>query len=206
MTFSKESVDALKRAVKDRLSEKRFLHTASVANAAVRLADYCIPEYKDEVEAAAFLHDITKEYSEQEHINIIKSKKIPLDAEDFESSAILHSFTAPEIIKRDFSFFATERVLSAVYNHTIGSPDMSLFDEIIFIADFIEDTRTYDSSIKLRKYVWDNMKYGELEENVKTIHKACIKAIDFTVINLIENKKRINSKNILTRNALLSKI
>lgn len=206
MTFSEDSINSLKQSVSDRLSQKRFSHTASVACAAVRLAEYCIPEYKSEIEVAALLHDITKEFTYQEHINIIRTEGLKIDAEDFESPAILHAFTAPEIIKREFPLFATERIISAVYKHTIGSPDMSLFDEIIFLADFIEDTRTYDSSIKLRKYVWENLKSDDVEENIKTVHKACIKAIDFTVINLIENKKQINSKNILTRNALLSKI
>jgi predicted HD superfamily hydrolase involved in NAD metabolism len=206
MTFSVDSINSLKQSVSARLSQKRFSHTASVACAAVRLAEYCIPEFKSEIEVAAFLHDITKEYTYEENINIIRTEGLRLDAEDFESPAILHAFTAPEIIKREFPEFATERIISAVYNHTIGAPDMSLIDEIIFLADFIDDTRTYDASIELRKYVWESMKSNDVEANIKTVHKACIKAIDFTLINLIENKKQINSKNILTRNALLSKI
>jgi HD superfamily phosphohydrolase YqeK len=119
---------------------------------------------------------------------------------------VLHSFTAPLFIKKYFSEFATENVISAVRYHTLGAPEMSVFDEIVFLADFIEDTRTYDASISLRNFVWSNMRSGEFDTNVKVLHLACVKAIDYTIINLIENKKKINSKNILTRNALLSKI
>ena len=206
MTFSKESLDFLKCEVSKRLSYRRFLHTESVAKSAVRLAGYCLPGVETELVAAALLHDISKELPLDEQLKILAEANVTLDEEDIMSEGILHSYSAPEIIKRDFSQFATERVLSAVLKHTIGSPDMSVFDEIIFLSDFIEDTRTYDSCVKLRNFVWDNMSGSDFNLNLHVLHAACIEAIDSTVINLINNKRYINSKNILTRNALLSKI
>lgn len=192
--------------VKDRLSEKRFLHTVSVAKCAVELSEFCGLDSKFEAEIASLLHDITKEFSFDEQMQIIRDKKIPLDKEDFDSVGVLHSFTAPFVIISDFPEYATEKVLSAVKNHTLGAPDMSVLDEIVFLSDFIEDTRTYEASVSLRQFVFSNMKKGQFSENILVLHKACVKAIDATVINLIKNNKPINSKNILTRNALLSKI
>ena len=199
-------IEILKGKVKIRLSEKRFLHTVSVAKCALKLADFCEKESKSEAEAASLLHDITKEYALEKQLEILSSHKISVDNEDIASVGILHSFTAPVVIMSDFPDFATERILSAVRNHTIGSPDMTVFDEIIFLADFIEDTRTYDASVSIRRFVFENMKHEDTVGNVKILHKACIMAIDATLINLINNNKPINSKNILTRNALLSKI
>jgi len=206
MIFSEKKLKALREEVKKRLSEKRYLHTLAVAEAAKKLSDMCIPEKIAEAEVAALLHDVTKELSLTEQRELLESAKIALDSEDYESLGVLHSFTAPIVVKRDFPDFATEEVLFAVLYHTIGSPTMSVFDEIIFLADFIEDTRTYDSSVKLREFVWQNMQLGEIESNILILHDACVRAIDCTILNLIENKKKINSKNILTRNALLSKI
>ena len=206
MTFSKEEIEALRSEIKNRLSEPRYLHTLGVAHAAKRLSELCLPSCATELEAAALLHDITKEYSNAEQLRIIREESIVIDNEDMKTPAVLHSFTAPTVIKRDFGRFATERVLSSVLFHTMGSPEMSVFDEIIFIADFIEETRPYPSSMSVRNYVYQNMHPGKTEENVKVLHKACIASIDFTADHLVKNKKPINSKNILTRNALLSKI
>ena len=206
MTFSNEDIEGLKAEIKRRLSESRYLHTLGVARAAELLAVLCAPELVDEAVVAALLHDVSKEYSHNEQLHIISEEKISIDREDESTPAVLHSFTAPAVIKRDFEKFATPNVLSAALYHTIGSPDMSVFDEIIFLSDFIEDTRSYDSSIELRKYVFSNMKRGATEDNIMVLHNACIKSIDFTMDHLKKNKKHINSKNILTRNALLSKI
>ena len=206
MTFSNEEIENLKKEIEARLSAQRYLHTLGVARAAVRLAELCAPQLVNEAEVAALLHDVTKEYTREEQYRIIEKFKIEIDDEDKSSPAVLHSFTAPEIIKRDFQKFATKNVLSAVFSHTLGAADMSVFDEIIFLADFIDDTRSYDSSALVRKFVFENMCFDEIERNQKVLHKACIMSIDLTLEHLKDSKKYINSKNILTRNALLSKI
>jgi HD superfamily phosphohydrolase YqeK len=96
---------------------------------------------------------------------------------------------APERIKRDFPDLATPDILSGVFNHTIGAPDMSVFDEIIFLSDYIEQTRSYESSVKLREYVLNNMKAENPLQNVEILHRACVIAIDNTVLHLINEKK-----------------
>ena len=206
MNFSNDDIIKLRAMIKPRLSDKRYSHTLGVERAALRLAKYCAPELALEASVAALLHDVTKEIPYNRHISLLKDSGAALDESDYQSPAILHSFTAPIIIKTDFPRYATENVLSAVYNHTVGSPDMSVFDEIIFLADFIEDTRTYEASINLQSFVWKNMKDEDIEANIKILHRACAEAIDAAIINLIKHKKNINIKNILTRNALLSKI
>ena len=206
MIFPAAEVEKLKADVCGYMSKKRYLHTLAVADAAIRLSKMCLPDEKSELEVAALLHDITKELSQADQYALLSEACVTLDDEDIESVGVLHSFTAPIFIKKCFAKFATENVLSSVRYHTLGAPQMSVFDEIVFLADFIEDTRTYDSSVKLREFVWSNMLSCDVESNLKVLHYACVKAIDCTIINLIENKKKINSKNILTRNALLSKI
>ena len=206
MTFTQDSVKALERKVSERLGERRFLHTKGVANCAAKLAELCGIDSKIEAEIAAYLHDITKEYSCEEQLSIIKEYNIILDAEDVKSPAVLHSFTAEAIIKSDFPEFATDKILSAVRYHTLGSPDMTEFDEIIFLADFIEETRSYPACVELRKFVFSNMKDGNAEANILLLHRAVISAIDATVKNLTQNNRFVNSKNLLTKEALLSKI
>ena len=206
MKFSEEQFLNLQKRVKDTLSEKRFLHTLGVIKAAEQIAGYCCPDSINEIRVAALLHDITKELSFEEQLKLLELGQISLDDEDKESPAILHSYTAPVVIERDYPEFANKTVLSAVRNHTLGSPDMTVADEIIFVSDFVEESRTYEASLRLREFLNSNLKPGKISENEKVLHSAVVFAIDSTVRNLLSNKKAVNTKNILTRNALLSKI
>ncbi len=206
MMFSKEAMCKLRNTVKNELSESRYKHTIGVVAAALMLSEFCLPELSSELEVAALLHDISKEYTMEKQLKIINDNAILLNSEDLESSAVLHSYTAKYVVENFYKDFATPNVLSSVYNHTLGAPNMSVFDEIIFLADFIEENRKYESSIEVRKYVFENMKRGNLENNIRILHLACIKSIDFTISHLVKNKIKVNTKNILTRNALLSKI
>ena len=198
-------LEDLARAVKSRLSGKRFNHTLAVAKMARYLAlccevDGCVAE------AAALLHDVTKELSEDEHLSLLAKEGIVLNQDDLDSPQIWHSYTAPILIKRDFPLFAYPEILSATEKHTVGDGDMQVLDCIIFLADFIEETRTYPSSVQVRKYVFENMQEGKNLENLRVLFTACIKSIDFTVEHLSSTNKKLNPKTLLTRNALLSKI
>ncbi len=201
-----KDIELLKNAVKSRLSQKRFDHTEGVVRAARFLSDRCCPEKNREAVIAAYLHDITKELSPEGQDELISVGKIALGREDIENPAIIHSFTAPVAIKRDFPKFATDEILSAVKNHTLGSPDMSVLDEIIFLADFIEEARVHEACISLREFVYSNMTSCDIAHNVLILHRACVMEIEATSAHLSASKKKINSKSILTRAALLGKI
>ena len=139
--ISHSDIENLRGEISKRLSCDRYTHTLGVERAAVFLAQMCLPEKECELRAAALLHDVTKELSTEEHFQILRSAKQKILDKDRDFIPILHSFTAPAVISADFPEFATDQILSAVYNHTLGDSDMTVFDEIIFLADFIEDTR-----------------------------------------------------------------
>ena len=206
MSSSREDIKKLESEVMLRLSEKRFQHTLGVCRAATEICELCGFDFVNEAQCAALLHDIAKEYPKSELISMISAEGFSLDEEDILSDGVLHSFAAVYVIKHDFPDFATKDILSAVYNHTVGAPDMSLFDEVIFLSDFIEDTRRHAPCIELRKYFFDNAKRGAFSENIKLLHDASARSIDHTLKSLNDRNLPINSKCILTRNALLSKI
>ncbi len=204
MTFDRTEIEKLTHEVGKRLSEKRFLHTLGVRRCALRLAELCMPEYSDSLEVAALLHDITKELPREEQYRLLSlsGETVCLDG----SVGVLHSLTAPYVIKRDFPSFSEPIILGAVYNHTTGSPDMSTFDEIIFLADFIEETRTYEPSVLTRDFVFRNMSDGKYEENIKILHRACLMEIDATIKSLTSKNMRIDERTLKTRDALEKRI
>ena len=113
---------------------------------------------------------------------------------------MLHSKTAAYLARRDFGI--NDTVFSAIYSHTTGKENMNIFDKIIFIADFIEETRTHASCIKAREFFYN----GILSENdkISRLNKTIIMSIDSTVAYLLEKGDIIDSQTINTRNFLLA--
>ena len=190
MKFTDKQIESLRLDVSKRLSQKRFAHTLGVEEMAVIIGEKCLPDMVDKLRVAALLHDISKEYSEAEQILLAKSHNIEFDVDDLESPLIWHSLTAGAIISDEFSEFNDEDVLSAVYNHTVGSRGMSLFDEIIFISDYIEFGRTYDSCIGVRESLLSALSEStDMHMCIDALHKATISSLQNNIIQLKQKHK-----------------
>lgn len=201
MMFSDSALNSLSLEIEGRLSHKRYAHTLGVASAARRIASYFPDIDSSEITAAALLHDITKEYSEAEH-------KMLISENDFcDSLEVLHSFSAPSVIRRDFPTYATENVLRSVYAHTVGAPDMTLFDEIIFIADYVEDGRTYHTCVKARDGLYTQLDEADnVTECEAALHRAVAFALSETVKMLKEGARPIHPQTQETLDAMLLRI
>ncbi len=203
MIFSDEMLQELREMVAARISEKRFSHILGVERCAKRLGDALLPSYTSELRAAAILHDVSKEFSYEEQLKLLEVCGTPPDEEDKSTPGVLHSFTAPCIIRRDFPAFATDNILSAVYNHTIGAEDMSVFDKIIFISDYIEDTRTYQSCVEVRNLLFEGFDSLSDKERKQRLDEACLASINGALEALLRDNRPINSKMYKTKNSLI---
>ncbi len=204
MRFGHIEREALALKVENRLSQKRFEHTLGVCRMTEILADYCLPDKKNELAVAALLHDIAKELTFEEHMRIINDEHIILTSAD--TSSVLHSYVAPYVVKNEFPEFATPDVLSAVANHTVGDAAMSVFDEIIFLADYIEEGRTYKDCVRTREFILSSLVDGDYDGNINVLHKACVMSIDCTCKNLLEKGKIVNPRSLHAKDVLVSKI
>ena len=201
MMFSDSELETLSQHVGERLSQKRYAHTLGVVAAAKKIAQYFDKIDISEIVAAALLHDITKEYSVAEH-----QKHISED-DSCDTVEVLHSFSAPSVIRRDFPTYATDNVLRAVCRHTVGDPDMTLFDEIIFIADYVEDGRTYPSCVAARHRLYSQLADANgADECEAVLHRAVASALSETVKMLTEGDRCVHPNTQRTLDAMLSRI
>jgi nicotinate-nucleotide adenylyltransferase len=157
MNITDNVLDNLRSSVKNVLSDFRRSHTEGVERMAARLARIYAPERENEMRAAALLHDVTKEKKTDEQIAICNRYKYELRKDEIGSPAILHAITASLIIPDEHPDFATDEIISAVRWHTTGRENMSLFEKIIYLADYIEETRKYEECIALRNMFFDAM-------------------------------------------------
>lgn len=207
MKFDETMILSLRERVRERMSPKRFSHTLGVEAAAEKIAKKLLPNDLYEIRCAALLHDISKELSVGEHIKIMDGLSPRPTESDYMSQALYHSITAPTVIMRDFPELATSNILSAVRNHTSGAPDMSLFDEIIFLADFIDENRTYDFCRSTREEFFREFDEArDREEMIEILHKTTVKVLNFTIVYIVKNTMYLNERTVETRNAFLSRL
>ena len=188
MNITDMALDSLRLSVKGRLSDFRWSHTAGVERMAARLADIYAPEKRNLLCAAALLHDITKEKKTDEQIEICTRYGYSLREDEIGSPAILHAITAALVIPYEYPELATDEIISAVRWHTTGREGMTLEEKIIYLADYIEDTRKYDECIALRNMFFDakpeNMTACAAEEH---LDRVILRSLEMTV-NDIKSK------------------
>lgn len=170
--------------IKSYISEKRFIHTISVASLAYHMAiNNNISPSKAYI--AGLLHDIGK-YVE---ITIQKSiaEKYELNYYQLLPSELYHQYTSVEIAVNDFNINDDE-ILGAIQYHATGRPNMSKLAKIIYCSDKIDPSRGYNSQDMINECFKDidsgfnyvlseNIKYFKLH-NINydnPLTNACIK-------------------------------
>ena len=127
-------------------SPKRAAHSVRVALMAAKKAQQL---KLDEGKAicAALLHDCAKNLEKDSPLlnGFIPPKGVP--------PPVLHQYAGAYVAKTSLGVTDGE-VLSAIECHTSGKPNMSPLDKLIFLADLVEEERTYDGAERLRALFW----------------------------------------------------
>jgi predicted HD superfamily hydrolase involved in NAD metabolism len=208
MMFNENDISSLRIKLEGIMSVHRYNHTLGVERAAKYLGAVLMPERVPELSVAALLHDVAKELPKDEQLSLaLTYKNREITEEANVSDQILHAFAAPGRILRDFPEFATNDVLRSTFLHTTGAPDMTLFDKIIFVADFVEENRTFNEAIELREWLYSALSACEdVDGRVRIINQACIREIDSVIKSLERRGLSIDGRTIVTRKAIASLI
>lgn len=155
-----DSLTALRAEVAKRETAERYRHTLGVEEEAAALGALFLPNKVTDLRVAALLHDVTKCLGKEEQIALARENGIDLTPELMASPQVLHGLTAARLIPRDFPDYATSEIVHAVEVHTTGAPDMSLFDKLIFVADYTEPGRKQNVCQQTRKQMWEQLHGG----------------------------------------------
>ncbi len=179
----------LKKIVKEKVKEKRFIHILGVVQMAEKLAKIYGAD-TEKVKIAALLHDICKEMNIDEMRKIfLENYKDEFPREDIDNSQILHGPVAAYWIRKNLNI-NDEEILNAVKYHTVGNKDMGLIEKIVYIADAIELGRDYPSVQEIREKTFQNLNEGiilEIEKKGKFLESMGKKSH----INTIQMKKEL---------------
>ena len=144
----------LREKAKEYLTPERAAHTAGCESEAVLLAKRW-GEDPEKAAAAGILHDITKKLSYDEQLILCEKYGIILDSVERSSPKLLHAKTGAALARDRFGI--GDDVYGAIYWHTTGKPDMTLLEKILYLADYIEPTRSFDGVQELRALAYENL-------------------------------------------------
>lgn len=127
--------------------EERKAHSLRVAVAAAKKAVQLGVDERLAMTAALF-HDCAKNL--QSDSPLLKGFLLPQGVPVPVPQPVLHQFTGAYVAENAFGI-TDQDVLNAVRYHTSGRENMSILEQIVFLADMVEDGRDYDVAERLRR-------------------------------------------------------
>lgn len=188
-TINNMEITYIYNYLKENLKPKRYIHTLGVVSTAKELAKLNGVD-EDKAELAALCHDVAKNLTPEELMNIIKKNNIELTMDEKKTPELWHEIVSDILAKEKFNIDDKE-VLEAMRWHTTGKENMSTLDKIIYISDMIEPSRTYDGVEEIRQKVLENLDEGVLM------------GMDHTIKYLLSREQLIDLNTVKARNYLI---
>lgn len=182
--------DEIKKYLEKTLTPKRYNHSLGVAKEAVKLASIHGAD-KEKAYYAGLVHDIAKCYSVEEMNRQIRDFGMSLWY--WNNQSLAHSKVGKRILARDFAV-DDEDILNAVSYHTTGRYGMSMLEEIIYVADAVEASRTYEGVRRLRHLARYN------------IDEACLEILDFCIESITGRNRVLDPDTLEARKYIKEKL
>ncbi len=152
--------------------ENRRAHSVRVAQlAAKRALSLKISERK--AITAALFHDCGKNLSPDSPY--LDGFTLPREGGDVPSS-VYHQYAGAYVAEKHFGV-DDEDILNAIRYHTSGRANMSELEKLIFLADMLEEERSYEGVEGLRKLFWQGQGLDE-----------CLKQALFETLEFLKSK------------------
>ena len=175
----------------ERLGKKAAAHCRRVAMQSEALAAV----YGVDGAAAALaglLHDWDRQRPDGEVLAAAREAGIAVSEADAARPHLLHARTGAEALRVELPGLPDE-IVSAVSRHTIGAPDMSALDMVVYIADMIEPGREYPGVDALRESV------GKVP-----LAELFARCYEQSMLHLIGARKKIHPDSVAVWNSLVA--
>ena len=167
MVITDKKIQELDNYLLETLSEERYKHSLSTGKTAEKICR----KFGLNSEKGFFtglIHDIAREYNNDEIINICSEKGEQVSRYELEEPVLLHGKAGAALLKDKFCI-EDEEILDAVRVHTTGSSGMSSMAKVLFVADYIEPYRKHITDEYLK-----SLENSGLDTMVKTVLNSII--------------------------------
>jgi predicted HD superfamily hydrolase involved in NAD metabolism len=190
--FEGNMYEDLKKWLKSRLDEERYMHSLGTEESARDLAQRFGAD-PDKAALAGLLHDNAKSISKEEMLKIIEENNLPVSEFEKRSPKVLHAPVGAFLAQKELGI-TDEDVLNSIRYHTTGRINMSNLEKIVYLADKIEpNTREEEYREKIVSVL---NKTNDLDE-------AILLSYDITIRSLLNRKMIITPETINVWNNLI---
>lgn len=180
------STGQLRACALSMVKAKRVAHILGTEETAVKLALRwgADPEL---ARRAAILHDCTKYWSRQEHLDCCQRFGVELDDLEQETEKLLHAKTGACMAK--YVYGQPQEVYDAIFYHTTGKSNMTKLEKIIYLADYMEPNREFPQVTQMRRLTEGDLdaalllgcelNIAEMEERGYRIHHNTLQAYEW---------------------------
>lgn len=180
-----------KLLLKDRLKEKRYYHSLCVADEAKRLAVKYGAD-PEKMYLAGLLHDITKNFSDDEQLQTFRKFDIMLSCTEKASPLIWHAMTGALVVEKELGITDFD-IISSIRYHTTGKADMTLSQKIVFVADLTSADRSYPDIEAIRT------------KADRDLDECIIGILKFTICDIISKNNPLHPDTLDAYNYLITK-
>ena len=135
-----------------------------------------------------------KNENDEDMLKCIAKGDIILSRTEKENPKLWHAIAGECYLRTDLGI-TDEEILSAVRYHTTGKEGMTLFDRIIYVADYISAERSYPDVDVMR-----NLSF------TVGLDEACLYSLQYTLKSLSEKKGIIHEDSLAVYNDLVIKM
>ncbi|MCL2677027.1 MAG: bis(5'-nucleosyl)-tetraphosphatase (symmetrical) YqeK [Streptococcaceae bacterium] len=160
--------------IRQQMSEKRYQHSLGVEKAAIELAErYHVDIQKASL--AGLLHDYAKEVPDDKFLELIDKYKLDVDLKNWNNN-VWHGRVGIYLIEEDLGLTDSD-ILQAISIHTVGSSQMSDLAKVLYVADYIEEGRSFqgvDQAREIARQSLDNAVAYETAHTVKFLAEQAV--------------------------------
>lgn len=185
------NTDEYIKIIKERLSDYRFHHSICVAEKAKELASKLKLD-EEKAFTAGILHDIMKEEDYEIQRAEIEKAGYAMTPLEKENKKVYHQISGAAYVKNHLGI-TDDDIINGIRYHTTGRENMTLFEMIIYLADFTSADRNYPDVEEMRR------------QTDKSVYDGMLYSLRYTIIDIASHNRQIHPDTLLCYNWVLDK-
>ena len=182
--------EEMQAELEKRLKPSRFRHSLGVARTAARLAERFGQDAK-QAQLAGLLHDCAREFPNDSLLAEAEKRGLPIGPVERSMPLLLHAPLGACRLREVYGV-RDPAVAQAIARHTVGGPQMTALDKIIWFADMIEPGRDYPQVERLRQLARE-----------ASLDEMLLAGLSESIIFVVQKGHLVHPDTVLARNEIL---
>lgn len=182
--------EEMQAELEKRLKPARYRHSLGVAQTAAELAAR-FGQDGEQARLAGLLHDCAREFPNDCLLEEAAKRGLPIGPVERSMPLLLHAPLGACRLREVYGV-QDPAIAQAIARHTVGGPQMTALDKIIWFADMIEPGRDYPEVKRLRRLARE-----------ATLDEMLLAGLSDSIIFVVQQGHLVHPDTVLARNEIL---